>query len=664
MAFPRRGLIVAAMVMFGVAALSETASGEVRRWTVGGDGEFWASQELTSSAIDASHPGTIQLLHFKAQDNISQRWRSGWIDEKPRDFVVERPRPHVWNNSLLKESELMIIDGDPSTSTEDRYKEFGVEQEGRRFEFDLGTRIPVNRILFFPRPTGADDRGRPYNEDFIRSYALFTNDGLSFTQDKRPDYSLLRQVEFTSEDTAESLFPLQFVRYIRLEVNSTNPFEIAEFQVFGRGFSPKARYLSTVVDLGDTSIVDSGDSEAEADTLVLVPNFTRIEWAVEGLRQEEEGLVVVEDVDADISVRMRTGIDDNPLVFFRLVDPFTKEREEITEDENTKLKPTEQLDPDDDQVNWSLWSSPFTVSGQSITLPSPRRYFQFEIAMESHEILEGLRVRSLSVEYSTPPLAQQLLGEVSVLDEPRPPREVAVVPAGERSTFAYDIIADVGRAGVGFDAIRIFTPASQPEFKELSVGDPLEKVEPADVEEELGSLTLHFPPSRRITSQGRLRVIFEAEVFVQGTFLNAEVFDSRSDEPPQRVLLGDANADVTTDKLRVLTIAAAAADILRSFALSPPVITPNGDGLNDEAGISLTLMQIVRPVEVEVEIFDLPGRRVRTLLAQKGSGIHTIRWNGRDDSGELVPVGIYLVKVAVKTDQESVVRTGAVGVVY
>ncbi|MCH6586899.1 MAG: hypothetical protein IH805_01085 [Proteobacteria bacterium] len=113
-------------------------------------------------------------------------------------------------------------------------------------------------------------------------------------------------------------------------------------------------------------------------------NFSRLEWTVEGLRQEGASQVVVEDAVAGISVRMRTGTDDNPRVFFRLADRFTREREEVTEDEYNKLGREEQVEPQEDQVDWSLWSSPFTASGQRITLPSPRRYFQFEIDMESH----------------------------------------------------------------------------------------------------------------------------------------------------------------------------------------------------------------------------------------------------------------------------------------
>ncbi len=633
-----------AIAAIWIAATSGMSWGEVRQWKVGTGGESWVAQELASTAVDFSAAETIKSLGFDPHNNITQQL--SWVSARPIGFLAERAQAHVWDNTTLRESQLVIVDGRDTTSTGDRFKEFGVQQSGRRFEFDLGTRIPINRILFFPRPLGVDDQGRPYREDFIRSYGLFSSDGLSFTQDNRPDYSLLRQVEFTREDTAEILFPLQFIRFIRLHVNSPNPFEIAEFQLFGTGFAPQASYTSKIIDLGEAA------------------NFSRLEWTVEGLRQEATNQVVVEDPDAEVAIRMRTGRDDSPRVFFRLVDRFTREREVVTEDEYNKLGQNERGGFQDDQVNWSLWSSPFTASGQRITLPSPRRYFQFAITMKSQSILDGIQVTSLSVEHSIPPLAQQLIGEVSLLDEPRPPRSVAIVPVGQFVTFAYDLIADVAQTDIGFDAIRIFTPSSQPKFSELFVGDPPEKVEPADIVEELGSLTVLFPASHRITGRDVLQITFAAQVFVQGSFLNAEVFDTQSEEVPQRVLSGDANPEVTTNTLRVLTAAESAREVLSSFAVTPKVFSPNGDAINDEAMIALTLSQLVEPVEVEVAIFDLAGRRVRTWAGAEQSGNHLRPWDGRDGNERLLPVGIYLVKVLVDADQESFVQAETVGIAY
>ena len=653
---PKRSAVVAIAATW-ISVMSGAAWGDVQQWEVTEDDECavasgainpcsWSNLEQASAGLDFSQPESIQLLGFDPENNITQHPSITWLSARPLRFLEERGEAYIWDNTTLRQDQRVIVDGLDTTSTGDQFKDFGVQQDSRRFEFDLGTRIPVNRITFFPRPFGADNQGRPYNEDFIRSYALFFSDGLSFTSDNRPDYSLLRQVEFTREDTAEALFPLQFIRFLRLTVDSPNPFEIAEFQLFGTGFAPKASYTSKVIDLGESA------------------NLSRLDWTVQGLRQEEGGQVLVDDADAAISVRMRTGTDDNPVVYYQVVDRFTRAVEVVSEDDFDRLSADVKGEPEEDQVDWSLWSSPFTASGQAITLPSPRRYFQFEIAMESREILDGLRITSLSVEHSIPPLAQQLVGEVSVQDDPRPPRSVAVVPSGEFVTFVYDLISDVAPTDIGFDAIRILTPSSQPKFVELSIGDPLERVEPVEVIEEVGSLTLHFPSTHRITGQDALQIIFEAQVFVQGSFLNAEVFDTQSEEVPQSVLSGDANPEVTTNTLRVLTTAGSARDILSSFEVTPGVFSPNGDTINDEALVAFTLLQLTSPVEVEVEIFDLAGRRVATLAGDEGNGNHIRRWDGLDAGDELLPIGIYLVKVSVNTDQESFVRTGTVGIAY
>ena len=147
----------------------------------------------------------------------------------------------------------------------------------------------------------------------------------------------------------------------------------------------------------------------------------------------------------------------------------------MTEDEYNKLGQNEQGGFQDDQGQLEPLVIALYLLRQRITLPSPRRYFQFEIAMKSQSILDGIQVTSLSVEHSIPPLAQQLIGEVSVLDEPRPPRSVAVVPVGQFVTFAYDLIADDAGTDIGFDAIRIFTPSSQPKFGELFIGNLLKR---------------------------------------------------------------------------------------------------------------------------------------------------------------------------------------------
>ena len=58
--------------------------------------------------------------------------------------------------------------------------------------------------------------------------------------------------------------------------------------------------------------------------------------------------------------------------------------------------------------------------------------------------------------------------------------------------------------------------------------------------------------------------------------------------------------------------------------------------------------QVPEASKVELAIFDLAGRRVRTLAGEPfEAGDHALVWDGRDDAGRLVPAGIYFTRVAV-----------------
>ena len=624
--------------------LPQLSQGEVRSWVLGGE-LSWKSQQLSSTAVSFPE-GAVELAGFKSQDNIFQQLK--WADgSPPAGFILEHAAANIWDSNPLRSSNISLVDGDPTTSSENRFKRFGVSFAGTSFFFDLGTRFPINKIAFFPRLEGTDGEGRPFSEDFIRAYDMLVSDGISFNDKEAPIYSRVKRVDFTRENVASVDFPLQFIRFIRLNVASTNPFEIAEFQVFGTGFAPQGRYFSKVIDLGERA------------------NFSRLNWTVEKLRLIDDEAIVVPDAEASVAIRMRTGLDDTPLKHYEYVNLFTKEREVVSEEVYRGLERVRQGSIGEDRDNWSEWSSPLQVTGQVVNLPSPRRYFQFEVTMESNEILEGIRVNTLSVEHAIPPLAQQVVGEISLLEEPRPLGNTPVVPAGLPSVFVYDIMADIQDGDVGFDAIRIKTPA-RPKFRAFSVGNPPVVVAPDSVAEMPGSLTVFFPSRRAVSrTSSTLRVVFAAEVFVSGTFFDAEVLDSQSTEIPQMVLPGDANPAVLTNTLRVLTSAESTGDILPLVQIDPRVFSPNGDGVNDRAGISYTLVQLVRPAGVRLGLFDLSGRRLRSLFAgNAGSGVYELDWDGLDDDGAMVPVGIYVLKVVVVTERANFVRLGSVGVVY
>ena len=54
-----------------------------------------------------------------------------------------------------------------------------------------------------------------------------------------------------------------------------------------------------------------------------------------------------------------------------------------------------------------------------------------------------------------------------------------------------------------------------------------------------------------------------------------------------------------------------------------------------------------RATRVRVDVFDVAGRRVTTLLdSQRPSGLGEVRWHGRDDRGRAVAAGVYFVRVS------------------
>jgi len=50
---------------------------------------------------------------------------------------------------------------------------------------------------------------------------------------------------------------------------------------------------------------------------------------------------------------------------------------------------------------------------------------------------------------------------------------------------------------------------------------------------------------------------------------------------------------------------------------------------------------------VTLEVFNVSGARVRLLLRGEsiGAGRHTMMWDGRDESGRIVPSGVYMYRI-------------------
>jgi hypothetical protein len=71
------------------------------------------------------------------------------------------------------------------------------------------------------------------------------------------------------------------------------------------------------------------------------------------------------------------------------------------------------------------------------------------------------------------------------------------------------------------------------------------------------------------------------------------------------------------------------------------------------AGVQLHVagVQADGPVSGEAAVYDLAGRRMRTLLrGTVARGLTTVSWDGRDERGVALRPGVYLVRFAVRGD--------------
>jgi hypothetical protein len=73
-----------------------------------------------------------------------------------------------------------------------------------------------------------------------------------------------------------------------------------------------------------------------------------------------------------------------------------------------------------------------------------------------------------------------------------------------------------------------------------------------------------------------------------------------------------------------------------------------------DAARSLVFL-VDRPTSVKIALYDVRGRRVRSLIDQRvPAGVFNVPWDGRSDRGERLPSGVYFYRY--ESDQEQ--RTG------
>lgn len=547
---------------------------------------------------------------------------------------------------------------------------------GTLVNIDLGARIGVRSIRFFPRNTVFPDPTTPYQSDFLRRFRIRVNDGLNLTDGGNPIWE-----EYLVENgneaavTTITLDPPRLLRFVRLEAISGIPFELEKVQVFGEGFLPTARYVSPVIDM-----------QAGAN------------WGVMRWKQ----IAIGDSEKARVEIRTRTGSDSTPFTYTRkqvgrrgaeeIATSVDDPLEPLLRDEYLKLPVRgiagqhefERGSVRDDAANWSPWTAPYdpaegtSAAGVEIASPGLTQFVQISMDFSSEDLGSGVAVDNLSFTFTSPPLAKEIVGEVF-------PREVR---GATDVDFVYAVRAEMEPGLQGFDAIEVRSDQPMQRIKSIEIVDS----------EGVSLLNQDFTVQNAATEEGDVAIQeFAAErfvvsfprVFESGTLIKVQfqgrvlsfsnIFKGRvlllAEEAFQDVPSGNAADLGVGDEpgrsgVTVLSPELTKGQLVRNLSLDA-VVTPNGDGINDRAAVAFEVVTIVGQAELDVAVFDLAGRQVRSLMAQSvANGIYDaervegLAWDGRDRVGDLVPPGVYIVRVRLRADVRDTGAARTIGVAY
>jgi hypothetical protein len=80
---------------------------------------------------------------------------------------------------------------------------------------------------------------------------------------------------------------------------------------------------------------------------------------------------------------------------------------------------------------------------------------------------------------------------------------------------------------------------------------------------------------------------------------------------------------------------------------SAPLATAIGESSpNPAAGFALIQYTLAQPASVQIDVFTVSGRKVRTLVnGSHPAGVYTVNWDLRDDRGRAVEPGVYFYQL-------------------
>ena len=604
----------------------------------------WSASFLEDAVDpDSLQAGILQPTFFGGDQDIAATSlsRDGWVS------VQREAGRGTFDNTTGNQ----LLDGDPDTG----YTWQAIDQATLDFRakccndpfaaltvnFNLGGRFFIREV----RLRTPADRPDLFLEQFNIGATGATDPPYAIVE-QVPELHPVAEVEDNNEpEIILTLDPPVTTNFMQLRILRQTPKEIglAAFELFGGGYAQQASYESEVIELDD------------------IASLGEIRWSGR------------QDPLAQVAIRTRAGADPQPVIFWEVrheqqdVVRFLLGGRDLSMTEYQRQydrlgdydKPENERDrATPDTEHWSFYSNPYAFGnpGVPIVSPGPRRFVQIRVDFASATVAHGGRIDYLEFKASVPPSVHRLVGEIH-------PVETKV---GEATQFTYYISPTIRSVDSSFDGVEIATPSGIISVDSLRIaGIDQGKPAPTIHEDGLG-FTVRLPRRLESTDSGALvEVVFTAPVLREaGTLFEGRVFDTtRPHEVRQRVVPGNATDEIEGDRLSVRT--PLSESLVFSPQISPNPFTPNGDGVNETANISYKLLRLTSAVPVSLEIYDLSGRLVRRVYeGEDAVGEYSHLWDGRDDSDQLVPPGLYLYRLVVEVQSGTETSSGAVAVAY
>ena len=279
----------------------------------------------------------------------------------------------------------LAVDGDETTAFDpDEVSQMPFPRT-RPIYVDLGGNFQVNRIRFFPRLDGRNERRFLQEFDVATSATTVLGEFTSL-------FAFFPSLP-NRQPVVDKRFDSRNVRYVRITSTSQRQWEIAELEIFGDGSLPTGEYVSEPLRLRSANSVFG-------------------EMRLEG----------VNDLDAPILVQTRTGSDENPELYF-VLGADGAAPVEVARAEYFAAPPDSQAAIRHNPA-WSGFEAVTDRVVRSSGIHEGRSYLQFRLRMSKPDT----KLDRIVFEVVSPPLVLSLVAEIApILVEPGVAVQVRII---------------------------------------------------------------------------------------------------------------------------------------------------------------------------------------------------------------------------------------------